>query len=95
MQRGVSAPDSASGLGGVHTWTDRRCAEWLRHEVNLPEHAPLFMGGAINGDSLLRLDEPKLKALGIGDVDCEVILARLQRLERAHRHAQSNSQRSH
>ena len=69
-------------LGSVQDWTDRRCAEWLAHEVNLPEHVPLFMGGAVDGGKLLGLDEPKLKALGIDGTDGEIILARLQRLER-------------
>ena len=78
-------------LGCVQDWTDRRCAEWLRHEVNLPEHVPLFMGGAIDGGKLLRLDEPKLKALGIDETDGEIILARLQRLERTN---SRNSQRT-
>ena len=84
---------SKPALGGVQDWTDRRCAEWLRHEVNLPEHVPLFMGGAIDGGKLLRLDEPKLKALGIDDIDCEIILARLQLLDRMYRRSQTVSQR--
>ena len=43
------------------------------------------MGGAIDGGKLLRLDEPKLKALGIDDIDGEIILARLELLERVSR----------
>jgi hypothetical protein len=78
-------------LCSVQDWTDWRCAEWLAHEVNLPEHVPLFMGGAIDGGKLLRLDEPKLKALGIDETDGEIILARLQRLERTN---SRNSQRA-
>jgi hypothetical protein len=82
---------SKPALGAVQDWTDRRCAEWLRHEVNLPEHAPLFMGSAIDGGKLLRLDEPKLKTLGIDETDSEIILACLQRLERTN---SRNSQRA-
>jgi len=52
---------------------------------------PLFMGAGIDGGKLLRLDEPKLKALGIDDIDGEIILARLQKLERAS--SRANSQR--
>ena len=84
-QRARSVADSKPALGGVEDWTDRCCAAWLVHVVNLPEHVPLFMGGAIDGGKLLRLDEPKLQALGIDDVDGEIILARLQLLERTDR----------
>ena len=90
-QRARSVAGSKPALGGVRNWTDRRCAEWLRHEVNLPEHVPLFMGGAIDGGKLLGLDEPKLKALGIDETDGEIILACLQRLERTN---SRNSQRA-
>ena len=81
-QAAQSVNDSKPALAGIQDWTDRRCAEWLAHEVKLPEHVPLFRGAAINGSKLLRLDERKLKALGIDDIDSEIILARLQRLER-------------
>ncbi len=57
----------------------------------MPEHVQLFIGGAIVGGKLLGLDEPKLKALGIDEIDCEIILARLQRLERTN---SRNSQRA-
>ena len=43
------------------------------------------MGAGIDGGKLLRLDEPKLKALGIDDIDGEIILARLQLLVRVGR----------
>ena len=81
------------GLGDVQDWTDRQCADWLKWVVNLPEHVPLFMGGAIDGGKLLRLNGPKLQALGIDDADCEIILARLQLLERMYRRSQTMSQR--
>ena len=77
----------------VQDWTGRQCAEWLEHDVDLLEHVPLFMGAGIDGSKLLRLDEPKLKSLGIDDVDCEVILARLQLLERMDRRSKSSWQR--
>jgi hypothetical protein len=54
---------------------------------------PLFMGAGIDGGKLLRLDEPKLKALGIDDIDSEIILARLELLVRAYRRSQPTSQR--
>ena len=90
MQRGrsVAGPMPAS----VQDWTGRQCAEWLEHDVDLLEHVPLFMGAGIDGSKLLRLDEPKLKSLGIDDVDCEVILARLQLLERMDRRSKSSWQ---
>ncbi len=52
------------------------------------------MGAGIDGIKLLRLDEPKLKALGIDDVDGEIILARLELLARAYRRSQPTSQRA-
>ena len=91
MHQGRSVAQSMPGLGDVQDWTDRQCADWLKYVVNLPEHVPLFMGGAIDGGKLLSLDEPKLKALGIDETDGEVILARLQRLERTN---SRNSQRA-
>ena len=93
FQRTTSASVSNQAQSRVQDWTDRHCADWLKYDVNLPEHVPLFMGGAIDGVKLLRLDEPKLKALGIDAADCEIILARLQLLERAFRRSQSMSQR--
>ena len=80
-------------MAGVQDWTGRQCAEWLEHDVNLLEHVPLFMGAGIDGGKLLRLDEPKLKSLGIDNVDCEIILARLQLLERMDRRSKSSWQR--
>jgi hypothetical protein len=87
--RGRSVAQSVLGLGNVQDWTERHCADWLEYDVNLPEHVPLYMGGAIDGGKLLRLNEPKLKALGIDDVDGEIILARLQLLERMYRRSQT------
>ncbi len=87
MQRGRSVAGPR-----VQDWTGRQCAEWLEHDANLLEHVPLFMGAAIDGSKLLRLDEPKLQSLGIDDVDCEVILARLQLLERLDRRSKSSWQ---
>jgi hypothetical protein len=55
---------------------------------------PLFMGAGIDGGKLLRLDEAKLKALGIDDIDGEIILARLQLLVRAYCRSQPTSQRA-
>ena len=80
-------------MASVQDWTDRQCSEWLTRDANLPEHVPLFMGAAIEGGKLLRLDEPKLKSLGIDDIDCEIILARLQLLERMDRRSKSSWQR--
>ena len=91
--RGRSVAQSMLGLGDVQDWTDRQCADWLKWVVNLPEHVPLFMGGAIDGGKLLRLNEPKLQALGIDDADGEIILARLQLLERMYRRSLTVSQR--
>jgi hypothetical protein len=94
FQRTASAPRfpvSKLAQSGVQDWADRRCADWLKHDVNLPEHIPLFIGAGIDGGKLLRLDEPKLTALGIDAADCEIILARLQKLERAS--SRANSQR--
>ena len=88
MQRGRSVAGPS-----VQDWTGRQCAEWLEHDANLLEHVPLFMGAAIDGSKLLRLDEPKLKSLGIDNVDCEVILARLQLLEKMDRRSKSCRQR--
>ena len=82
FQQNASAPVSNQAQSDVQDWTDRRCADWLKYDVDLPEHVPLFMGAGIDGGKLLRLDEPKLKALGIDDVDGEIILARLQLLVR-------------
>ena len=93
MQRGRTVDGNMPTIGGVQDWTDRHCADWLKHDVSLPEHVPLFIGGAIDGGKLLRLDEPKLKALGIDAADCEIILARLQLLERADRRSTSKWQR--
>ena len=93
-QRTASARVSDQAQSGVQDWTNRRCADWLKYDVDLPEHVPLFMGARIDGDKLLRLDEPKLKALGIDDIDGEIILARLQLLVRAYRRSQSTSQRA-
>ena len=93
MHQGRSVAQSMLGLGDVQDWTDRQCAEWLTRDVNLPEHVPLFMGAGIEGGKLLRLDEPKLKSLGIDDIDCEIILARLQLLERMYLRSQTVSQR--
>ena len=94
MQRGRTVDGNMPTIGGVQDWTDRHCADWLKHDVSLPEHVPLFMGGAIDGGKLLRLDEPKLKALGIDDIDGEIILARLELLERAYRRSQPTLQRA-
>jgi hypothetical protein len=91
LQRGRSVAKLAQTLN-VHAWTDRHCADWLKYDVNLPEHVPLFMGGAIDGGKVLHLDEAKLKALGIDDIDCEIILARLQLLGLVHRRSQLRSQ---
>jgi hypothetical protein len=93
IHRGRSVAQSMLGLGDVQDWTDRQCVDWLKYVVNLPEHVPLFMGGAIDGGKLLRLNEPKLQALGINNADCEIILARLQLLERMYRRSQTVSQR--
>ena len=93
MHQGRSVAQSMLGLGDVQDWTDRQCADWLKWDVNLPEHVPLFMGGAIDGGKLLRLNGPKLQALGIDDADGEIILARLQLLERMYRRSQTMSQR--
>ena len=93
MHQGRSVAQSMLGLGDVQDWTDRQCADWLKYVVNLPEHVPLFMGGAIDGGKLLRLDEPDLQALGINAADSEIILARLQLLERADRRSKSKWQR--
>ena len=93
FQQNASARVPNQAQSSVQDWTDRRCADWLKYDVDLPEHVPLFMGGAIDGGKLLRLDEPKLQALGIDDADCEIILARLQLLERMYRRSQTVSQR--
>ncbi len=93
MQRGRTVDGNMPIIGDVQDWTDRHCADWLKYDVDLPEHVPLFMGGAIDGGKLLCLDEPKLKALGINAADCEIILARLQQLERVYHRSQSTSQR--
>ena len=93
MQRGRTVDGNRPTIGDVQDWTDRHCADWLKYDVDLPEHVPLFMGGAIDGGKLLRLDEPKLKALGINGADWEIILARLQQLERADRRSKSKWQR--
>ena len=93
MQRGRTVDGNRPTIGDVQDWTDRHCADWLKYDASLPEYVPLFMGGAIDGGKLLRLDEPKLKALGIDATDCEIILARLQLLERADRRSKSTCQR--
>jgi hypothetical protein len=93
FQRTASARASNQAQSGVEDWPVRHCADWLKYDVDLPEHVPLFMGAGIDGGKLLRLDEPKLKALGIDDIDCEIILARLQLLEHAFRRSQPTSQR--
>ena len=93
FQRTASARVSNEAPSGIQGWTNRRCADWLKYDVDLPEHVPLFMGGAIDGGKLLRLDEAKLKALGIDDIDGEIILARLQLLVRAYRRSQPTSER--
>jgi hypothetical protein len=91
FQQNASARVPNQAQSGVHDWTDRRCADWLKYDVDLPEHVPLFMGAGIDGGKLLRLDEPKLKALGIDDIDGEIILARLELLARAYRRSQRAS----
>jgi hypothetical protein len=93
MQRGRTVDGNRPTFGDVQDWTDEQCADWLKYDVDLPEHVPLFMGGAIDGGKLLRLDESKLKALGINAADGEIILARLQLLERADRRSKSTWQR--
>jgi hypothetical protein len=93
MQRGRTVDGNRPTIGDVQDWTDEQCADWLQYDADLPELVPLFMGGAIDGSKLLRLDEPKLKALGIDATDCEVILAHLQQLERADRRSKSKWQR--
>ena len=80
----------------VQQWSEIRCAEWLRHEVSLPEHVPVFLG-SIDGSKLMCLDESTLLALGIDAIDSEIILAHLQLLDRQCRllgleHANSISQ---
>ena len=94
FQRTASARVPNQAQSDVQDWTDRRCADWLKYDVDLPEHVPLFMGAGIDGGKLLRLDEPKLKALGIDDIDGEIILARLQLLVRAYCRSQPTSQRA-
>ena len=94
FQRNSSARVPNQAQSGVQDWTDRRCADWLKYDVDLPEHVPLFMGAGIDGGKLLRLDEPKLKALGIDDIDGEIILARLELLVRAYRRSQPTLQRA-
>jgi hypothetical protein len=93
MQRSRTVDGNRPTIGDVQDWTDRQCADWLKYDVDLPEHVPLFMGGAIDGSRLLRLDEPKLKALGINAADWEIILARLQLLKRADCRSKSKWQR--
>jgi hypothetical protein len=93
MQRSRTVDGNRPTIGDVQDWTDRQCADWLQYDVDLPEHMPLFMGAGIVGSKLLRLDEPKLKALGFDAVDGEIILARLQQLERADRRSKSKWQR--
>ena len=93
MQRGRTVDGNRPTIGDVQDWTGEQCADWLQYDVDLPEHVPLFMGGAIDGSKLLRLDEPKLQALGIDAADSEIILARLQLLERADRRSKSKWQR--
>jgi hypothetical protein len=80
-------------MASVHDWTGRQCAEWLEQDVSLLEHVPLFMGAGIDGSNLLHLDEPKLKSLGIDDIDCEIIVARLRLLERMDCRSKSSWQR--
>ena len=49
------------------------------------EHVPAFAKATINGGRLLYLDKPQIKALGMDDIDCEIVLARLQLLHRQDR----------
>jgi hypothetical protein len=91
MCRSVAGPRPTTA--SVQDWTSGQCGDWLEHDVSLPEHVPLFEGAGIDGAKLLCLDEPKLTSLGIDDVDCEIILARLQLLERIDRRSKSSSHR--
>ena len=88
MRRLVAGPRPT--LASVQDWTSGQCGDWLEHDVSLPELVPLFAGAGIDGGKLLCLDQPKLKSLGVDDVDCEIILARLQLLERMDRRSKSS-----
>lgn len=85
MHLSRSVPVPPRPTGGVCDWTGGRCVEWLEREVNLPEHVPAFAKATINGGRLLYLDKPQIKALGMDDIDCEIVLARLQLLHRQDR----------
>ena len=75
-----------------HQWSTKRCAEWLTQEVNLPEHVPAFTRATVCGAELLRLDEARLKALGVDAIDSEIILARVQFLKRQVEKSRGNGQ---
>ena len=68
-------------------------AATLMHTILFVDESTNPLEKTIDGSKLLRLNEPKLKALGLDDADCEIILARLQLLERMYRRSQTVSQR--
>ncbi|XP_028284278.1 neurabin-1 isoform X2 [Parambassis ranga] len=49
---------------GITEWTSQQVARWLMG-LNLEHHIPEFTAKNIDGEQLLKLDSPELKALGV------------------------------
>ena len=52
-------PSNAPQGSNIEQWSPHRCADWLRYEVNVPEHAPAFIRAAIDGRQLLRIEQSR------------------------------------